>query len=110
MSFSQKERRASRIDFKDDKGLTEQHHKDSCDIHTIMRKAHKTGLVEHVNQYQGTYMDMPGSVDFHEHMNIVAKANEMFESVPSEVRKKFGNDPIVTGKHAQQVPFYGLFA
>lgn len=93
MSFRTDKRRASRVDFSNDPGLTEQSHKAACDIHNIMRKAQKTGLVDHVNEYKGSYMAMPNSVDFHEHMNIIAQANEMFESVPAEIRKKFGNDP-----------------
>jgi phage internal scaffolding protein len=88
-----KHHRRVQIDFKDDKGLTEQSHKKSCDMHHIMKNAERTGVIEHLNAYPAGYGDMPSSTDFHEHMNAVVAAQEMFESVPSEIRKKFGNDP-----------------
>lgn len=93
MSFTVKERRRVAISFEDDEGLTEQSHKESCDIHVIMKKAAKTGLVEHVNQYQGTYGEFGHGPDFHQAMNLIANAEQMFETIPAEIRKKFGNDP-----------------
>ena len=93
MSFSVRKSKRVSIDFKGDKGLTEQHHKDSCDIHTIMRKYEKTGALEHTAKYGGSYMDFPNSMQFHECMNIVAEAASMFETVPAKIRAKFGNDP-----------------
>lgn len=95
MSFSSQKanHRRSRIDFKDSLSLTEQSQAQNCDIHTIMRKYEKTGILEHANAHQGTYMEMPTAPDFHEAQNIIATANSMFESVPSSIRKKFDNDP-----------------
>jgi phage internal scaffolding protein len=93
MSFSQKPRIAVRKDFTDSKSLTEQSHKQSVDIHYIMRKAEKTGIIEHVNKHAGTYGEMPSGDEFHRHMNIIAQAETMFESVPSSIRKEFENSP-----------------
>lgn len=93
MSFSDRKTRKSSISFEGDAGLTEQHHKKSCDMHVILRQAEKTGVMQHVNAYAGQYMDLPSGVDFHQAQNIIAEANQMFETVPAEVRKKFGNDP-----------------
>lgn len=92
MSFNVKERRRVAIDCSQG-GLTEQKHKDSCDIHVILRKAEKTGVIEHVNAYGGTYGDMPDSTDYLQHMLAIKKAEEMFMSVPARIRKKFENDP-----------------
>lgn len=93
MSFNTRETRRSRIDFKKDKGLTEQSHKDSCDIRNIMRKYEKTGVLDHNAKHAGRYMDMPTPVDFKEAMDIIASANSMFESVPAEIRADFNNNP-----------------
>lgn len=93
MSFNSRERRRSAIDFTGDPGLTEQSHKKSCDIHVILRNAERTGVMDHVSRFKGTYMDMPSGVDFHEAQNILASATQMFESVPAEIRKRFNNDP-----------------
>lgn len=93
MSFSTRETRRSSISFEGDEGLTEQHHKKSCDMHVILRQAEKTGVLSHVNAYGGQYMDMPSGVDFHQAQNIIAEATQMFETVPADIRKKFGNDP-----------------
>lgn len=73
--------------------LTQQSSKDECDIHIIMRKAEKHGIVTHLNKYAGTYSDMVSAPNYHEAMVLLANANSMFESVPSSIRAKFGNDP-----------------
>lgn len=64
-----------------------------CDINTIMKKYEKTGILEHRNTYEGQYGDFtetPG--DYHEAMNRVIDAREMFETVPAKIRRRFGND------------------
>jgi len=74
--------------------LTSQAHKDECDINRIMLKWAKTGTIEHRNTFQGEYGDFTGSPgDYHEAMTQVVEANEMFESLPSQIRRRFGNDP-----------------
>ncbi|AXL14630.1 internal scaffolding protein [Microviridae sp.] len=93
MSFNTQPRKRVAINFEGCLALTEQHHKDECDIHNIMRKQKKTGVIEHVNAYQGTYGEMPTGNEFHENMNIIAKAQTMFETVPSHLRNMFENDP-----------------
>lgn len=72
--------------------LTKQSFKDETDINFIIRKYHKTGIVEHVRRHQGRYGDFT-NIDFHEAMNAVAEARSMFESLPANVRKEFDNDP-----------------
>lgn len=84
-------RRKSTVKFPDP-SLTEQSHAQSCKIQNIMSKYQQTGILTHVNTYQGTYMDMSGAPDYHEAQNIIAEANSMFESVPSSLRAKFNND------------------
>jgi len=73
-------------------GLTEQNHKDETDINNIVRKYNKTGLIDHLNQFEKQYADMTG-YDYQDAMNTVAAANTMFEGLPSAIRNKFDNDP-----------------
>ena len=73
-------------------GLTEQNHKDETDINNIVRKYNKTGLIDHLNQFEKQYGDMTG-YDYQDAMNTVAAANTMFEGLPSAIRNKFDNDP-----------------
>lgn len=86
-------RRRVAIEFDPDEGMTEQHHKDQCDVNTIMAKYIKTGLIDHVQQYAGEYMDLASDPDFHTSMNKVKAAEAMFLTVPAAVRAVFDNDP-----------------
>jgi len=73
--------------------MTRQSFKKDCDINYIMAKYQKTGLIEHVNRYQGNYGDFLTVDDYQSSMIKVMQANEAFESLPSSLRKRFSNDP-----------------
>ncbi|AXL14650.1 internal scaffolding protein [Microviridae sp.] len=74
--------------------LTHQSHAKECDINQIMMKWQKTGVMEHRNTFEGQYADFTETPqDYHEAMNQVLQAQEMFESLPSSVRRRFANDP-----------------
>ena len=75
------------------KSRTEQAHKSETDINRIMAKYEKTGLINHVNNYQGDYGDFTNAPDYQTALNSVLAANEMFATLPSKLRKQFGNDP-----------------
>ena len=75
-----------------DDGMTKQSHKKECDINFILQQFQKTGTIAHQKTYQGSYGDF-ADIDFHEAMNQVARATEMFETVPAHIRAEFGNDP-----------------
>lgn len=66
--------------------------KDECDINRIMAKYQKTGLVTWLNDRAPQFADFT-QIDFQECMNTVAQAKEMFAQLPSQVRKRFSNDP-----------------
>lgn len=74
--------------------LTHQSFKEECDINRIMKKWEKTGIIEHRNNFEGRYADftvIPN--DYHEAMNSVVEAQNMFMTLPASVRKRFANDP-----------------
>lgn len=72
--------------------MTRQEFKEDCDINRILGQYRKTGMIAHRNTHQGQYGEF-AKMDFHEAMNFVVETQEMFETVPSDVRSKFGNDP-----------------
>lgn len=73
---------------------TKQAFKDECDVNTIMSRFEKTALLEHVNRYEGRYGDFTGTPQsFHDALNQVVAAREMFMTLPAKVRREFDNDP-----------------
>lgn len=70
----------------------EQSHKDEVNINNIVKK-HGVDLVTKVAALQAFQFDDVTGNDFQESMNAIIKARDTFESVPSDIRKRFGNDP-----------------
>lgn len=71
---------------------TKQSFKKDCDINFILAQFIKGRQVDHLAKYGGKY-GVVDAVDFHQAMNIVATAQEMFSDLPSDVRMRFSNDP-----------------
>jgi phage internal scaffolding protein len=72
----------------------EQSHKDEVNINNIVRKhAGNLELITKVGQLQKFVFDDVTGNDFQESMNAIIKARDTFNNVPSEIRKRFGNDP-----------------
>lgn len=68
-----------------------QSHKESCSIKAILRR-YKEGDYEALNKRQGLYLDitnMPKTMA--EMLNLTLKAEREFESLPVDVRAKFGH-------------------
>lgn len=65
---------------------------DETDIKNILKKYGRTGLAP-VMQDPGLYGDFSNVPSYQESLEIVAKAQEQFDLLPSETRKKFDNDP-----------------
>lgn len=70
--------------------LTEQSHKKECDVNLIVKKYDKTGLISHVSKFEAKYGNL-GGADFKSAMDLIAGAKSSFESLPSNIRKKFRN-------------------
>jgi len=65
-----------------------------CDINTILLRWQKTGVISHMSTYKGDYADFLNvPQDYQSAINQVMAADEAFASLPSSVRKRFGNDP-----------------
>lgn len=74
--------------------MTDQSHKTTCDINHILHKYRQTGLLTHVSRYNGDYRDLTTlPSDYHSALNQVLSAQESFNSLPSNIRLRFSNDP-----------------
>ncbi|QXP08653.1 MAG: internal scaffolding protein [Arizlama microvirus] len=72
--------------------LTEQAHKDVCNVNKIIKKYDKTGLISHVSKVNAQYGDVSG-MEFRQAVEMIMKVNTEFAAMPSEVRSRFKNDP-----------------
>ena len=67
---------------------------DECDINKIMARYRKTGeLPVTALQAADRFGDFSQVPDFQEMQNRVLAAHEMFAALPSDIRKRFNNDP-----------------
>lgn len=78
--------------------LTQQEFKESCDINNILAKfsvqARALGVEpsQLMPQDQGTYGDFSQLDDFQTAQNKIAFLNDQFSNLPSDVRRKFGDN------------------
>ena len=70
----------------------QQQFKEDCDVNTIMRRYNKTGLIDHVKTHQPEY-GFATPKQYHDSMNLIARAESMFNDLPSELRNEFHNNP-----------------
>lgn len=92
------ERKKVVLEFKDENGeplrsLTKQSEKDRCDINKIMSRYDKTGLITHVASGRQFYGDFTQINEYQQNLDMVIAAQNAFAEMPSEIRKRFGNDP-----------------
>lgn len=77
----------------DEPTLTQQHFAEECDINEILRRSALTGQLP-VNSKVPMYGDftaIPKSLS--ESFAMIKQANDLFMSLPWQVRERFGNDP-----------------
>jgi phage internal scaffolding protein len=80
--------------FFDDPSLTKQAFKDECDINRIMRRWLKDGVVTHLSSAAAVYRDVSSDIDYQVVMNQVIDLQDSFMNLPSNIRKRFSNDPL----------------
>ncbi len=96
-----------------DDGRTKQCHRDECDIQKIMARFEKTGTISHLTKFEGVYADF-SDFDFHKQTTDLARGETIFNELPAEVRREFGqspqaffdyvNDPKNMGKLHEKLP------
>lgn len=73
--------------------LTEQHHRESCDVNYIIDVFQRTGKLEPGNRcFYEDVSDRPDNLL--DCMETVQRANALFASIPSRIRSRFDNDPV----------------
>ncbi len=73
-------------------GRTKQSFKNECDINLIMQRAAKGGTISHLTKYEGIYADF-SNFDFFEQTQMLTRGREVFDDLPAEVRREFGQSP-----------------
>lgn len=73
--------------------LTKQSDKAQTDIHAIINRYNKTGLIDHVAKGVAMYGDYTNVNEYQEALNRTIKAQQSFEGLPSKIRDRFDNDP-----------------
>lgn len=86
-------RKRGALFFDDDPGLTEQSHKNSCDINYIMATYDKTGMVPVYTGKVPRYDDFSSARDYQSALNLVIEAEEAFSQLSANIRSEFNNDP-----------------
>lgn len=77
-----------------DVSLTEQHHKNDCDVNQILKRYLKTGILDSRNVKTPMYGDFSfAPSDYRQAVELLEEARSRFLALPSEVRERFGNDP-----------------
>jgi phage internal scaffolding protein len=87
-------RRRVQINFDPDQNLTKQSFKDEVNINNIMAKYEATGTITHLARHPAEYGDFSNVQDLQSAIHQVEGARESFESLPSELRAKFDNNPV----------------
>ncbi len=94
-------------------GRTKQSFKDETDINKILHRAQKAGSFSHLQKYEGTYSDF-ADFDFMDAQLQLTRGREIFDALPSELRREFSNsqaaffdyvnDPANVGKLRERLP------
>lgn len=70
-----------------------QSHKDSCDLKLIINR-YFNGDPAALSRVQGVYMDVSDMPDnIHQAMQMMDNARRDFDTLPVDIKAKFGNDP-----------------
>lgn len=75
------------------KTMTKQYFREQTDINQIMRKYEKTGVMTFVTNRMPEFLALDDNFSFQDAMNMVIKANKVFDELPSAIRKRFQNSP-----------------
>lgn len=66
---------------------------EKTDIRIIMKRWRDTGVLSHVNRATPLYEDVSVTEGYHEALNRVIEARELFEGLPADLRGQMQNDP-----------------
>lgn len=81
-------------DFSGEKSMTDKSFAKDCDVNLIMARFLKGQQITHLAKNPGKYADVSEIPDLSTALNTVTKAQEAFNDLPAQVRKRFGNSPV----------------
>lgn len=93
MSFINSNRKRVVVDCSDDVVLTEQHHKDSCDLHKLVSRFGTQHISRFLPEYSDKLVEVPVE-DLQSAMNTVLRAEQSFMTLDPSVRKRFHNNSV----------------
>ncbi len=73
-------------------GRTKQSQRDECDINKLLERYQRDASLGHLEKYQGVYGNY-ADYDFENHVTKIAEMQTIFEQLPAEVKKDFGQKP-----------------
>lgn len=73
--------------------ITKQSHKMECDMYSILNQFNRTGIITHINERKGQFVNLPDGLDFLQAQITLAEGREAFAALPAAVRDYFHNDP-----------------
>lgn len=74
-----------------DESLCRPEFKKASMVTNIVARWEASGVLEHTSRYQGQYGDFLGPESYHQALNLLLQADEMFMSLPSSVRDRYDN-------------------
>ncbi len=80
-------------------GRTKQSQRDECDINKLLERYQRDASLGHLEKYGGEYGNY-ADYDFENHVTKIAEMNTIFEQLPAEVKKDFGQN---TGRFFEYV-------
>lgn len=95
----------------EDESLAVQSQKDEADINLIVKRFGVTGMLPQTVRIP-QYADFDEVFDFQSAMNVVRQAQEAFNELPAELRRKFSNDPqefLEFCQHEENLPILKKF-
>jgi len=79
-----------------EKTMTQQHHKNECDVNQIVAKAKKRGFLTDPltgDRREPLFGDFSEAEDYHTARIRIAQADEKFLQLPAALRRRFNHDP-----------------
>ena len=73
--------------------MTQEHFREETEILNIIRRHDRNGVIDHINKGSAIYGDFSEITDYRDMIHKLREADSAFAQVPSDVRKRFENDP-----------------
>lgn len=82
------------VNFEGETSRTRQEFAEECDINALMARYEKSGVISHVNNTPGQFLDLgdASALDLMSAMNTLNAASDAFMSLPATIRAEFDND------------------